>query len=357
MSGCHKGVNSMKKYISILLCYFPFFLATNHLWSHECSPLSHSEEIILEVLENYFSDVSRDSVDIVPMIGGHSNTALKVKTATSDYVLRIRGKEVSGTSLKRELYAMESGMELGIAPKVYYVSADHRAVLMEYIPTDTLSWSDAKHPLNCIAIAHSIYKAHTTKRNPFVEETINETALGVYRAISDIPEIKAELNEAVALMEAYRIELEEIPATKVNIHGDLNPRNIFLTEAGAIFIDWEYAGWEDPFFDLSYCALRFDYIMSEEMLFLSSYLQRFPTEDELRRYFLTKKIHLSQFCIYFHYFSLKFNQEQVLSDPSSPLHDFSYYMRKFSTTDDSDDNLAQFYYDLARICLQLSREL
>jgi hypothetical protein len=76
---------------------------------------------------------------------------------------------------------------------------------------------------------------------------------------------------------------------------------------------------------------------------------------EWQRYDLTKKIHLSQLCIYFNYFSLKFNKDQEDLNDSS-LKCWSYYMKIFSDKQDETTCLAQFYYDLAKVCLSLAKE-
>lgn len=339
----------------LLFCFFWAFTLTSGSARSDQPFSSDVEGLVSDVITNYFTDMLREDIDIVPLLGGHSNLTLKIITPTADHVLRLKDKDTTPINLKRELHAMEAAVEQGVAPQIFYVSNDQRAVLMEYIKKDTLSYQEAHDPLNCIVIAQTISKIHSTPKNPFIEDTINETAIAVYNTIANIPEIHAELQDALALMERHTSELESLSTQKVNIHGELNPRNIFITEKGAVFIDWEYAGWEDPFFDLSYCALRLDYNTEEEMLFLESYLQRAPNPEELERYFLTKKIHLSQLCIYFHYFSLKFNNGQVLTNHSSPLNEISYYMEKFLAQQDSDDGLAQFYYDFAEVCLQLAK--
>lgn len=345
----------------LLLCLIQvFLLSTACLASNEIPLLEElpvqCERLLSEVLDGYFTDIPRNEISITRLTGGHSNTCLKIEARSQTYVLRIKDKETSQISLKRELYAMHEGMNLGIAPQILYVSNDLNAVLMDYIGPHTLTLAQAKEPVNCVEIANTIRKVHGIPKNPYVDESINDSALSVYYEIVNTPSIKTQLDTAVELMEAYTKKLDGMEACKVNTHGELNSRNIFMTDTGAIFIDWEYTGWEDPFFDLSYLALRLDYSQNEEMLLLESYLQHPPASEDLERYSLTKKIHLSQLCIYFHYFSLKFNQDQLVLDDSTPLRDLSYYMKIFSDQDDNEENLAQFYYDLARLCLELAKE-
>lgn len=53
-------------------------------------------------------------------------------------------------------------------------------------------------------------------------------------------------------------------------HNDLNPQNIFFQE-GVKFIDWEYAGVNDRYFDLASVCIEFDLNKEDEVYFLRSY--------------------------------------------------------------------------------------
>lgn len=332
-----------------------FLLSTIYLTSGECKLSSHCEHLIDEVINNYFVDIPRNEIAISHLTGGHSNTCLKITSNANTYVLRIKDKETSEMSLKRELYAMLEGANIGIAPPIRYVSKDLKAILMDYVGADTVMLKQAKEPENCAKIANTIRKAHTIPKNPYIEESINDTAMSVFLEIVNTPKINAQLNEAKELMWEYTKKLDTFESCNVNVHGELNSRNIFLTNNGAIFIDWEYTGWEDPFFDLSYLSLRLDYDANDEKLLLENYLQRTPSQRDLERYYLTKKIHLAQLCIYFNYFSLKFNPERKDLDDSIPQQNWTYYMTVFSDQKDDEEGLAQFYYDLAKICLNLAK--
>lgn len=332
-----------------------FLLSTMYLTSEECKLSSHCEYLIDEVIDHYFADIPRNEITISNLPGGHSNTCLKITSNTNAYVLRIKDKETSEISLKRELYAMLEGANIGIAPPIRYVSKDLKAVLMDYIEANTITLKQAKDPKNCAEIANTIRKAHTIQKNPYVEESINDMAISVFLEIANTPKISAQLNEAKKLMWEHTKKLDAFKSCSVSTHGELNSRNIFLTNNGAIFIDWEYTGWEDPFFDLSYLSLRLDYDENDEKLLLENYLQYPPSSQDLERYYLTKKIHLAQLCIYFNYFSLKFNPDRKDLDDSTPQQNWSYYMTVFSDQQDDEEGLAQFYYDLAKICLNLAK--
>lgn len=339
----------------LLLSVYAILLSAMPLSSEGSQLPSHCEPLIDEVIANFFPDTPRDQIEIAPLTGGHSNTSLKVTAPSGTYALRIKGDANTELSLKRELYAMTEAARIGIAPAVRYVSQDLKAMLMDFVEGNTVKLMEAKDPANCAKIANTIRKAHSTARNPYVDESINDPAMSVYEDLANFPWIISQLNEAKDLMWEYTRQLDAYDTTKVNIHGELNSRNIFLTQNGAIFIDWEYAGWEDPFFDLSYLAIRMAYTPQEEWVLLENYLQHPPAQNEIDRYYLTKKIHLAQLGIYFHGFSLIFNPERKVLSHTTAEHDWLYYMKTFSDQADDEEGLAQFYYDMAEFCLKMAR--
>ena len=305
-----------------------------------------------EVIDTYFKEYSIDQIDVNILPGGHSNTCLLITTRDTKYVLRIKKEKPSLRDLKRELFAMQEAESRFIAPHIYYVTGDCCAVLMEYIETNTLSLEQSRQPENIIKIAQALHTAHTIPPNPHFEVSGIATTQEVYQLICNEEQIKAPLNEAIALVHEYDEKLARMETYKVNIHGDLNPRNILLESDRAIFIDWEYTGWEDPFMDLSYLALRLDYNEQEEMLFLESYLQHIPSENEIERYYCAKKLNYAELTIYFFYFSLKWHQSGYSLDPNEPLQEWAYYVKEYMDKNESEISLAQYYYDMARCCLK-----
>lgn len=337
----------MHSFILLITCIL-FSITSPLLGGLETLPV-HCQIQIDEVIQNYFKGIPQEKITISPIFGGYSNTSLLLTIGSAQYVLRIKDKDASLESLKRELYAMQEAAKIGVAPEVLYSTKDSRAFLMEYIKKPTATITETKDPKNIIKIADALLKAHAIPKNPYFEENLNETAQNVYLTICHIPEIKSELDSAIKLMWEFNEEIEKFEACKVNIHGELNPRNMFLEEDRALFIDWEYTSFEDPFYDLSYIAIFHAYSPKDELYLLNSYLKQPASDQELVRYYLSKKINLAQLCIFFHYFSQKCNLKEQKLDRNSPLKDWSCYMKSFSDRID-DSSMAQFFYDLARCC-------
>jgi thiamine kinase-like enzyme len=317
--------------------------------------LTHrNQEAINDVIDNYFKEISRDELVITSLLGGNSNDSFHITSKNNRYVLRVKDKDTSKEAMQRELFAMIEASKMGISPKVLYSSNESKTMLMDYIPENTATTSQTKEPINCALLAQTIKKAHTISKNPYFVESPTEIVEAVYAEIRDHQKITASLDEAMNLMYSYENELKKFNSMKVNIHGELNPRNIFITKEGIKLIDWEYTSWEDPFYDLSYIALFHDFDEKEEILLLDSYLQHPHTQEEFERYFLTKKNNFAQLSIFFHYFSLKLNPDKKELDDTTSIKDWSYYMTAFSERQ-GDISSAQFFYDIARCSLNSAK--
>ena len=316
--------------------------------------LPNCEAALNEIKSNYFK--SKD-LEATLLIGGHSNISLLITFNNQRYVLRIKREQAPIMDLKRELYVMQEAAALGIAPRIYYITDDFCAVLMEYIDKDTLSLKESKQPDTIKKIARSLAQAHSIPPFPIPSKSGTESAKELYDSLSKQEILKPWLDEALELMLNYEEELSGPNPKQITGHGDLNPRNIFVTAKRALFIDWEYSGSEDPFMDSSYLALRLDYTPREEFLFLESYLQRAPTDKEMKHYYLAKKLNCAQLVFFFFYFSIREKQkEQCEWDLTAPIKELYHYIKIYVDKEDQNISLAQYYFELAQACLNRARE-
>ncbi|WP_373032625.1 choline/ethanolamine kinase family protein [Sulfurovum sp.] len=87
----------------------------------------------------------------------------------------------------------------------------------------------------------------------------------------------ADLKQALEIITQHDKEL-------VLCHNDLNPKNILFSN-DVKFIDWEYAGVNDKYFDLACVCVEFELSPLKEQYFLESYFQsKKSNEDKLRAY-------------------------------------------------------------------------
>lgn len=306
---------------------------------------------VQEVAKEYFhTDYQNLTVSILHGGYSHSNTCLLLQWQNKEYVLRVKKGGIPNKDLQRELYAMKATAELTIAPRVLYVSEDSLAVLIEYIPTHTLSLAQSRQLNNIKGIANALRAAHSIDQNPYFEKNGLESVVEAYDSVRDIPALQPDIDHAMQLIYTYDRTLENYHAPKVNIHGDLNPRNMLLYNEKVYLLDWDYVSWEDPLMDLSYLSLRLDYAPEEEILFLEYYLEHVPTSCDIDRYYICKQLNWAELAVYFFYFAIK-NQHDNRPWDTTPVKEWSHFVKEFVDYQENVTNVSQYFYDMARICL------
>jgi len=85
--------------------------------------------------------------------------------------------------------------------------------------------------------------------------------------------LNSELEEAFSAIETFPKEI-------VLCHNDLNPKNCIFSEEGLKFIDWEFAGLNDLYFDLASVSVEFNLGTIDEAYFLASYFRMNGWEKE-----------------------------------------------------------------------------
>lgn len=312
---------------------------------------------VYTILEQSFPSIPKEQWMIQVLKGGLSGTALyKIETPTQQYVLRLHQSTQLSSQDEREHFALIEAAKLGIAPHVAYVSSDNRAILMEFVNHKTLTLEKAKLPENIVKIACAIRKAHEIVGHPHVGESLLSNAHRCHeKVLKDGLGTEENINGALELIKRYREQLSAYACPQVNVHGDLNPRNIFLTDDnGVLLIDWAESSLEDPFYDLTYFALKHDYDEVQETLLLKTYLQRQPTVEETSRFTLQKKIHQAFWSLtnlYLADVQLRKHPQQKI-DPQASLKSWSTYQKTYA--DSMEELPAQYFYELSRLNYQLA---
>ncbi len=279
------------------------------------------------------------------MKGGYDALTFCIDTASKKYVFRIFRAVQSAEVTKREIAAMKLASSTGIGPNINYVADDESTLLMDFIEGNTLTLEEAKERENCKKIAAMIRKAHRMERNSHPSHTLIEDAVTKYGELG----FTDHLEGGLTLIRKLDEELSQFEGAKVDTHGDLTPRNIFLDSG--LLIDWTYSRWEDPFYDLSYFSLFHDYSEQEEQHLLASYLERSPTSEEKNRFHLTKKILLVNFSFIFQSIEQELTQK---IDSSRPLEPWSYYVQLFASNPDPPEH---FFHDWSRLSFQMAKSI
>jgi tRNA A-37 threonylcarbamoyl transferase component Bud32 len=306
---------------------------------------------IEEFLARTLPGLPKDKISIKPLSGGYSDaTNFLIEADGKRYVLRMHKRDETEKRIQREFYALHEASKAGICPHLYSLKPDDNAVLMEYIEGKTITIEQAKLPNSCRKIAKALRTAHAIKRNPNSRSSTIDRIEAMYTDVCKYLKNKDSAHEAIQIIRKNSEVLSKMHVTKVNLHGDLNPRNIFITEHGVRFIDWFNTNWEDPFYDLCCFALLHDYNDKEEDLLLECYLHHTATPEDKRHYKLVKEITLANFCLTGHLIMAKLLSVQPQKiDSSSTLKGWSYYVQAFANND--TELTAQIFCDWAKCAL------
>jgi thiamine kinase-like enzyme len=332
-------VNYFQILVIALLCNFCYCLSS-------LTAENYIEQILVEGLPN--ENIEDLTVKILK--GGLSGAGLyKIDSPKKSYVLRLHSPSDVNSQYDNELFALIEASKRGLSPEVYYVSPDKQAVLMEFIGLPTITLEQAKSSENIVKMANAIRLAHQIEGYPTNGEDLYSKAIRCHQIVlEDKLATKAEIDHALELIKENLKKFESFNYSKVYLHGDLNPRNIFITPERVLLIDWAETSFDDPFSDLTYFALKLDYDGMQEGLLMESYLQRKPTAEEFARFRLNKVIHQAFWSLtnlYLANAELKKSPEQTI-DKFVELKDWGYYQKQSA---DGTDLSAQYFYELSRL--------
>lgn len=314
--------------------------------------LSTTEDRLQTAIKESFPAVPQDEIKISPLTGGYSGAQnFIIEVNGKRYALRLQTYKESPVKIARELYMMQQAAAIGLAPAIVTVSDAGRAILMDFIPGGTLSYQNAKNQDNIRAIGKAIARVHSIPKGNV--ETIDfESAMQNYfmEIIAKAPE-KEDLETAIEIIHRVAPQLRSLQGGQANIHGDLNPRNIFVTNDKVVFIDWSETLWDDPFLDLGYYTVLAGYNSQEDGILLESYLGHPPTDIEQQRYRLAKKLNYARLSLGAYYVViLRMENEGETVSKRTREGGWLEEAQRFSTEGNALN--AQFFYDASKAALR-----
>jgi thiamine kinase-like enzyme len=210
--------------------------------------------------------------------GGITNINFTVEDGGERYVVRV-GDDIPVHQILRfnEHAASRAAHEAGISPEVIYTEPG--IMVSRYIGGTTLTAEDVRDPARLTRIVPLLKRVHRDMphhlRGPLL-------AFWVFHVIRDYGHTLAERNSRhrprlpELLDIAESLELEVGPVDFVFGHNDLLPSN-FIDDGRRIWmIDWDYAGWNSPLFDLANLASNAQFPHEQEERLLTAYFGRAP---------------------------------------------------------------------------------
>lgn len=221
-----------------------------------------------------------------PLGGGITNTNFIVKQAGQRYVVRVGNDiPVHGVMRFHELAAGQAAFQCGLSPEI--VHTEPGMFVMRCIEGKTLTQADVCQQPYLEQIVPLLHRCHRDVgrmiRGPvlffWVFHVIRDYAA---RLQENHSRMIPRLPEFLQRSEAWEHRIGAIDV--VFGHNDLLPANILDDGTRLWLIDWDYAGFGSPLFDLANLASNNLLHPTQEQWLLEHYFER-PVDGELwRRY-------------------------------------------------------------------------
>ncbi len=221
-----------------------------------------------------------------PLSGGITNVNFVVEDDTRRAVVRI-GDDIPVHQIMRfnELAASRAAFAAGVSPEVLYHAPG--VLVIDFVEGRTLAANDVAQDAMLEQAIALISRAHRE-----IPRHLRGPALvfWVFHVIRDYAGSLRDGGSAYAgqlaalLSEAGKLEAAVGQIDLVFGHNDLLPANFLHDGARLWLIDWDYAGFNSPLFDLGGLAANNGLTEGQEARMLSAYFDRMPDAGLWRRY-------------------------------------------------------------------------
>ena len=223
-------------------------------------------------------------VSPVPLGGGLTNDNFLVEDGGERFVVRVGG-DIPAHNIVRTTEAAASGAAhaAGVSPRVRY--ADANALVIDFIEGRTLTAEDIRAPENHPRLVDLIRRAHREIPKHFPGPA---PLFWVFQVVRHYDRVLRSLHsEHVSALPAFarmaeRLEHAVGPIDIVFGHNDLLAANLLDDGRRLWLIDWEYAGFNSPLFDIGGIASNSDLSREGAENLLALYFER-PVDRDLRR--------------------------------------------------------------------------
>jgi thiamine kinase-like enzyme len=210
----------------------------------------------------------------IERIGGLTNRNYKVTVGKENYVLRLAG---AGTSeyidRKAEAHNAKIAAEAGVNAELLFFDLASGTMLCRYVLDSLTMSAETFRHLDRVARAAQTFRRMHACEQPFknrfdVFAQIDEYLALLRRNQARIPGGYDELQKEA---EVARAALAARPAPLAPCHNDPLAENFLDTGARMYLVDWEYAGMNDPMWDLGDLSVEADFGPEQDEALLRAY--------------------------------------------------------------------------------------
>jgi thiamine kinase-like enzyme len=210
----------------------------------------------------------------IALTAGITNRNARVRLGGADYVVRVcdPGAGVLGIDRACETEAGRRAAALGIGPEVVLAPPGDGIVVTRWLDGGTLTAEQVRASLAEVAAALRAFHATPPMVHAFPVFRLAERHAAMAR---ELPRAYPEIAALAARIEAALTGPEHAPRP---CHNDLLTAN-FVSDGQRIhLVDWEYAGMNDPFFDLGNLSVNNGLSEDDDRVLLEAYFGAPPGE-------------------------------------------------------------------------------
>ncbi|TLP37601.1 choline kinase family protein [Arcobacter arenosus] len=228
----------------------------------------------IQKLQDYKIFKNEEILTLEPLRNqGFCNISYELKTSKNTYVLREFSSDKSVNISRGFEYKIQNkAYKKGIASKPIYLDKNKTFMIYNFLK------GNHKRNLkkeNLKVLIKTIKKLHNIK--------IKSKQLNLKNELKKYQHLKTkEAKNSLKICKKELKNLEKYKKRLVICHHDLNPKNILFIKKDIKFIDWEYAGLNDAFFDLATISVEFNLEKREKRYLLKKYLKTFTKNDILK---------------------------------------------------------------------------
>ena len=229
-----------------------------------------------------------DTVIVKRLEGGMSNYTYVVETRGKKYTYRVPGKFAEKfVNRVEEWDNIQEVNRLELNNATSYVEIISGEKLAEYVDGTILSDTDVVS-YNQLSVA-ALKKIHNSD--------LKFKDYNAFKRLDDYERYCREMGfthpkEYIALRQKLNeMQRAHADVKKVPCHCDYQPTNLVLSGDKLYVLDWEFAGMNDPFYDIAcYGNAGFDKALS----LLEAYVEHTPTREELQRLYFHRSFQCLQ---------------------------------------------------------------
>jgi len=226
----------------------------------------------------------RGAIEIAPLPGGLTNRNYVVTEPGRKCVVRLGGDvPIHGIMRFNEHAASRAAAAAGLSPPVLH--AEPGVLVIGFIEGHSLTDADVRQDAaRCTALVKRVHRELPLHlRGPLLAFDVfhilrdyrHSLAEGGSRIVPDLPRLGGI---------AQTLEHAAGPFRPVYGHNDLLPANFLDDGARLWLVDWDYAGYATPLFDLGGLSSNSGFAEEAELAMLEAYFEAPPDSGLLRRF-------------------------------------------------------------------------